>query len=464
MAGMADQSHDVVTFKVGDNTFVSGLIWRQLLSPRTYMSEAKQIGRELQNMEMVAIRKGRKIQAGFAPKQPDAKSRKAMRKMYSLAACVAPVLGEDGIGVFEIPDGRFAFVAVRKGAILPGLDVVGDRAKMVELLNETFSQMTASTAAGKVTVVAPASFGADANPRSLEDVLQGEALLGDHRLQPLRFGLTRQEIAVYGGAIAGLTLMSLGATAGYRYYEQQKLDEAAERDAADQAQRNASADAKARAAQIRGWQHLPETPQVLIACNDVLHDTDADLGGWRFQKASCVVDKQGNRANDYVEVVYQGGTTSVASFLRAVKSLGAMPRIQFDSQGIPNGTLRRGLRLLDTSGGWLPLTNTHAQMQASQLPSADSTIASVVDVTQSIPNGIAGLDSKPIQWTPPKENPKAPPPEWREFNVTIKSNLTPYLLLEGLPLDGFQATDIDAELPATGSQLTWTLKGTIYGR
>lgn len=76
------------------SAFVTGLFWQPLTSPRSYMSEARNIGKK-RNWDIVAIRKSARIQAGFVSKDAG-----VMKGMYSLAAALAGQLGDSWIESF----------------------------------------------------------------------------------------------------------------------------------------------------------------------------------------------------------------------------------------------------------------------------------------------------------------------------------------------------------------------------
>lgn len=113
---------------VNGKQFVSGLFWQPLTRPRAYMKEAREIGKR-EGMDIVAIRHSTIMQAGFV-----GKNQGVLKGMYSIAATLAGKLGSSWLGVFELDDGRYVFVAVNDGAIVPGCDMVGDRDEVREKL------------------------------------------------------------------------------------------------------------------------------------------------------------------------------------------------------------------------------------------------------------------------------------------------------------------------------------------
>ncbi|WP_254914441.1 type 4b pilus protein PilO2 [Pseudomonas aeruginosa] len=130
MGPMEDEviSTPVTVTTVNGQSFVSGLFWQPLSKPRAYMQEAREIGKR-EKMDIVAIRHGSIIQAGFVSKNAG-----VTKGMYSLAAALAGALGESWLGVFALGAERYALVGVKDGAILPGCDIVGDQVEIQEKL------------------------------------------------------------------------------------------------------------------------------------------------------------------------------------------------------------------------------------------------------------------------------------------------------------------------------------------
>ncbi|HCB1709605.1 TPA: type 4b pilus protein PilO2 [Citrobacter freundii] len=72
------QHKKIKVITVNGNNFAVGLDWKALNNARKHMKEAKEYGKK-NGLDVVAIKKGDFIQAGFAPKQA-----KSIKGMYSL--------------------------------------------------------------------------------------------------------------------------------------------------------------------------------------------------------------------------------------------------------------------------------------------------------------------------------------------------------------------------------------------
>ncbi|MEJ7745698.1 MAG: type 4b pilus protein PilO2, partial [Luteimonas sp.] len=205
--------------EINGRPFVCGLYWKPLRSVRSYMAEAKEIGRK-EKWEMVTIRKGRTvIQAGFAPK-----GKRRLKGMYSLAAALAGQLGENWIGVFPIGPDRYALVAVYKGAVAPGFDLISSRDEVEPKLREVYSLLSNDPQADFVKsgrVIAPPEFSFGAESLLLADLLIPKALKNEYKLRPLTLGLTPKEFVVIA---VGLILLA-GAGLGAKWWFDEKRAE-----------------------------------------------------------------------------------------------------------------------------------------------------------------------------------------------------------------------------------------------
>lgn len=449
------QRADTVRVNVNGVVLVVGLSWRPLLSSRQYLAEAKKLGKEL-DMEMVSIRKGATLQAGFAPKQADAKGRKALRKMYSFAATVADHLGKVGIGIFALPDGRYAFVAVHKGAILPKHDFVGDRDTVQRKLGVVFGQFASREGEGEVTIIAPPEFGTDSKNIPLDELIDPTKLNPDHRLQPLSFGMTRKEL---GTVLIGSTAVVALIVGGFAWWthHQRALEEEADLEASEiQNGMARTAKAQAFAALPRPWQTQPAPGPFITACTQVLHElVGVDVGGWHLKKVTCKVGAGNNRAGDLVEAVYRRpGTTTITEFRNAVTALGTTADVAF-VDGEPEGTIRAGLRL--TAAG--------AAVTEKALPHLDASVDAILVRAQSLPPS-AGVRAKfqDKKWVAPKGTPEGVAPTWRTVEASLSSaGVAPVYLFDGLPVGGMTLSSITGTLGADGHTLNWEIAGEING-
>lgn len=452
MATVTYRQDEITILAVNGKSFVSGLLWKPLRSARKYMAEARDIGKR-EGMEMVAIRRGKVLQAGFAPKQKGRKKRDSqqanMRSMYSLAAALAGSLGDDWIAAFELGDGNYAFVAVHKGGILPGRDLVGDREQVESLLRETYSDIKGTNV--EPVVIAPGAWGFGGEEKTLEILLTAKALRPEHRLKPLTLGLTTSEIAAIATLVGLIVIVGVGGAWWWKQHrekeaEQQRLAQAQNMQAAEAATRN-----NALAALVRPWQDTPTADDFLKVCAAVWNHVELDIGGWSFDNGRCVLGQGGARAQDIVFATYhRNGSTTVAAFEAAAAALGAQASI-FDAGETGTVTLR------------LQLPSPPSNVSEKELPTTDAQLQALVTRIQSIPAGIASYTVQPKPWVKPANKPDAVGPDWTTNTLDVKTTLAPQQLLEGMPDSGMRFYEIAVSLDKSAN-LHWHLSGEMYGR
>lgn len=452
MAEQKEAIHEPTRISINGRVFISGLVWKQLSSPRTYLAEAKAMGKKMVDMEMVAIRRGRVIQAGFAPKVSDTKNRKALRSIYSLAACVARHLGEDGIGIFELPGEKYAFVAIHKGGILPGRDFVGDKERVTSMYKQTYGSLVQRGGAAGVKVIAPKEFGAEDNT-PLDELVVPADLLKDHLLQPLSFGMTAQEIqrvVIFGGSAVALFIVLMLLLKHHQRIAMLEKSEAlrAAINAANQRDEDA-----ARAALVRGWQIYPDASQFVTVCRNAYHFAPPSLGGWTFQEAHCALAPGGQRAGDHLKITYVRVTgTTAQEFSDAAKALGATPTFDFSQPQATGSIVMR-----------LNMRNPTALVQETKLPAIPAVMDQILDRTDRLPDGYVKVEAKPKPFEVDKKAKHPVTPDWQTYTLTIDTQLTPWTLLAGLGLDGVRFTDISATVGKGSTKPVWKSTGEIYG-
>ena len=127
-------------------SFVCGLFWQSLSRPREMQREAAELGKRIDS-DLVVIRHDHSTaQAGFGHTRDGASS-----ALYSLAAVVSKTLALEGawydgvlqpvhnwLGVFRLPDERWAYFAVRDANFLPNGDFAGSREEVLERLHNDY--------------------------------------------------------------------------------------------------------------------------------------------------------------------------------------------------------------------------------------------------------------------------------------------------------------------------------------
>jgi hypothetical protein len=129
--------------QIGKHKFVCGLFWQSLSRPRDLASEAAELAKKI-DADLMIVRKDHAMaQAGFGHTKDG-----LQRGMFSLAAIVSKTLAIEGayydghqqpvhnwLGAFKLPDGRWAYFAVRDANFLPNGDFSGTKEEVLDRLH-----------------------------------------------------------------------------------------------------------------------------------------------------------------------------------------------------------------------------------------------------------------------------------------------------------------------------------------
>jgi len=429
---------DLEVIEVNGKRLVSGLWWKPLRNSRTYRTEAKQIGKA-ENMEMVTIRHGRSvIQAGFAPRR-----RQRLKGMYSLAAALAGQLGDNWIGAFEVGVNRYALVALYKGAVVPGFDVIGTRDEIEPRLREVYSLLTSNAQddfRGSGRVIAPKEFGFSDESLQLQDLLTAKTIKSEYRLRPLTLGMTTREIVAIGVGVVALGAAGVGAKI---YFDQKREAESreAERAAAvAQVNQASAAAAAAKAGLVRPWTTLPATPVLLDACAAHLHSTALSFAGWQFTNARCA---PGKAVASYARL----GSSPVADFVEAATK----------ATGSPPGLFEQG------TTGSIEAVIAVSPQGSDQLRGTAQLLMDFTTHLQQLGDHVSfTLTEKP--YTPDPNKPDAPAPDWTTNGFVIQTKFPPERLFKDLDTSGIRVFEVVTTLTPDTAELAWTINGELYGR
>lgn len=434
---MSDQ--EICIVEVNGKQFVSGLMWEPLKRPRAYMSEAREIGKR-ESMDIVAIRLGlNMIQAGFVKK-----GNGVTKGMYSLASALSGQIPEESwIGAFELPNNLYAFVAVHKGLIVPGCDIIADRQTVLDLLIEKDSQRKIMEF-GKA--FHPADFNYRGSPRAIEELLQPKAMSKEYALKPLKFGLTTREMVQIGAGVLVLAAAGIGYLQWDAYQIEQAKQEAARK---EQKRLAALAELNARAgaeqppqALEHPWAKQPGVEDFLNGCQGAIDALPLAIGGWVFKSATC-------SANSVEAVYVREGNRTFNDFVAAASGrFPAEPVLLGEgNEAVLGDAISIGV------GGDDELLGLSA-MQAdflSHLQSVGINVAlNEIPVTPPVPAALPGGESAP----PP------PLPDWKQFGFRLSSLNSPTDLFFNYHLPGLRLTQVEAVLQQ--AQLIWTIQGDLY--
>lgn len=411
---------------VNGTAYVAGLVWLPLKSARNYKAEAKALGKA-DRRPLAVIRHGRTVtQAGFARRERNVKG------MYSLAAALAGVLGEDFIGVFDAGADHYALIAARRGGILPGRDVVGGFDAIAAILRETYNEMSAESDGVATRVIAPAIFEFGDDAATLADLLHSNELRPEYRLRAL--ALATSELA-----IAAAVLVAVGASVyGYGLWHTKQLRAKAADDANLAVQVAAASAPPSAPAQdvVKPWVTLPAARVVLDACRDYWDSVPVAIAGWRFTAGQC--------GPTGASRTYRRDGGNVEAFGRALAP-GAAPAY---SDAFSTATLATPITLPVDATDVLPALATRERAVTAYIQRID-TFAN------------ASIALKPVP--PPVDGEPAPVTPWTTHTLTVTSPLPPDVLLANLDLAGLRVLDIAVTLDESAA-LNWTTTGEFYAQ
>lgn len=418
---------------VNGKPYVAGLTWLALTRYTNYMTEARELGKK-RGMDMVAIRRGSQLQAGFAPK-----TRGKLRGMYSLAAALCGVLGPDCIAAFELANGRYVMVAVIRNTVMAGRDFVGSLDEVRREVSDAL-QLASEDAAGQWhgRIVAPPEILEGAETASLADLLPPASAKPEFRLRQLTLGLTRGELIALA---SGLAVICMGTVALLQW--RTAVDE---REAAELAQLNLAQELERAQREkndvVLPWEVTAGASSFTRACQTAIGELPLSVGGWILREAICDLQRV---AATYARP--EGGTTVAVFVEAATHTFGQTPAVIADGAGAS----------IFTTINLTPNGPESLQPMASAL----SAVTSYLQQMQGIAEGQLATPPEPL--VVPGET--APPaPEWKHRTLTVTTGLSPIDLVDGLPPNGLRITEIHLVLDQDAGALTWNITGDIYGR
>lgn len=430
---------------VNGRKFVTGLFWQPLTSPRSYMSEARIIGKK-RNWDIVAIRKGVRIQAGFVSKDAG-----VMKGMYSLASALAGQLGDSWIGAFPVGNDEYAVVAVHDGSIVPGYDVIGGKDDALSLLKQGYQLFQYENE----SVFAPADFEFAQYEKSLESLLTPRTLKGEYRLKQLTFGLTKQELVMLGvfGVVA---LSGMYGWAKYKAYEEKKAGEEAVRQEqlrrAELDRLNANTRNKQGAEALQHpWAAMPGAIDFVTACSTEIYALPLNIAGWQIEGAKC--DEKA------LTVTYKrraAGTTVNAFIDGAGGGYEGMPVFTDDGD---TATTKRSIKMMFGGDEKVAQADVVQNAFLSHFQAVDVRLK-LIEKTVTLP---PPPTSQPLPGQPPSPPLPAPVADWRMFSYEFETPIAPGLVIGGLPdKNGVRITKMEMRFVEDDASLKWTVTGELY--
>ncbi|MGN6319929.1 type 4b pilus protein PilO2 [Trinickia sp.] len=432
--------------QIGRQRFVSGLFWQSLSRKRELRKEALELAQKL-NFDLLIVRIGRDVaEAGFASVREGVQP-----GLLSLGAMVGEAIARQGaqydgrqqpapnwLGAFKVPDGRWAYFAVRDNLFLPNGDWLATR-------EEVFDRLIADYGLGGWNVViGDAELEAlgfhNFYQRSLDDLLpQRNGKLRVQRwwaLQSARRTISKPLLA--SAAAAVLVLCAAFGYSKYREHERQVQFDKMVALMRERAAANRNHDAGENAPVVHPWASQPAPSAMVRACLRAFGIVSP--GGWQLDQYSC-----SQAAASYV----WSRNGSTVGYLLADE-----PRAEIDGSG-------------DRAVMTVPLAVTHADDEA--LDSESHLRLRLLDAFQ--PLGVAlkldvvqqrddpSVKSAIVKSLPGGHNPPAAAPNWRVWRLSANlDGIAPTLVAPLFDQPGVRLQSVSYRNGA------WSVEGEIYAK
>ncbi|MBY4833140.1 type 4b pilus protein PilO2 [Burkholderia dolosa] len=311
--------------QIGRQRFICGLFWQSLSRRHALRAEAVELAARL-NFDAMVLRIDRTFAgAGFASTREG-----AQLGLPSLGALVSKTIAAEGafydgrqqpapnwLGAFHLPDGRWAYFAVRDGAFLPNGDWIGSSEEVFERLHSDYSLGGWNVVIGdpQLEVQGFHNFYA----RRIDDMIPRR---GGKPHLPRWLNLSRvsrraprRAVLLVAAAIGVAAAVAAGIVAYRRHRMEVERQQAFERMRAELALHPPKPAAPPEAA--HPWASEPRPDAFVRACVD--HFTHIAPGGWELDDYVC-------RASN-VSYSWSRGGSNVAMLMAAE------PRATIDGNG-----------------------------------------------------------------------------------------------------------------------------------
>lgn len=277
--------------QIGKHKFVCGLFWQSLSRPRDLQREATELARKI-DADLMVIRKDNAIaQAGFAS------ARDGVRKgMCSLAAVVSKTIAIEGatydgqqqqahnwLSAFKLPDGKWAYFAVRDANFLPNGDFAGTKDEVLERLHGDYGLGGWNVVIGDKELEEQGFH--NFCVKQIEDLIphKKNGRIKEHNWWRLR---SVRSVNTWLLALAILSLIGLLSAIGFYFWQQHQEKLAAEeRAAALELARRKKQGETVPVVASHPWPLTPLPLALTQACLDKMGPVTP--GGWQLEVYSC---------------------------------------------------------------------------------------------------------------------------------------------------------------------------------
>jgi hypothetical protein len=425
--------------QIGRHRFVSGLFWQSLSRRRELAKEALELAKKL-NFDMLIVRIDRDTaEAGFANSHEGAQS-----GMISLGAAVSKAIAIEGamydgrqqpapnwLGAFKVPDGRWAYFAVRDHLFLPNGDWLGTREEVQERLQADYGLGGWNVVIGDEELERLGFHNFYARP--LIDLLnKRDGKLRLYRWLALR-PVQQRNYLLYGLLLGAALLLAVGVVSYLKHRDNVRRFEAEQALMAKRLHPMALPASNDSARPVHPW--LREPLPTAFARDCLARFTEFSPGGWALAKYDC--------APAAASYVWDRNGSTIAYLLQSE------PRAQIDGDG-EHAVLTLPLAASMTADDTLesePVMRIHLleAFQTLGVPLKLEPIQVRPDASPRVGQVLSDMTKKP------------PVPEWRAWRLSAN-------------LDGLSPSDVAPLLEQPGVRLNhlayhdgvWSIEGEVY--
>jgi hypothetical protein len=426
--------------QIGKHRFICGLFWQSLSRPRELAKEAAELAKKIDSDLMILRKDHATAQAGFAHTRDGAR-----RMMYSLGAVVSKTIALEGahydgqkqpahnwLGAFKLPDGLWAYFAVRDANFLPNGDFAGSKEAVLDRLHGDYGLGGWNVVIGDAELE---DYGFhNFNVKSIEELIPRKK---DGQIKTYRWwkllAVEKQSSRAQLLLIAIVTLILIGGTGyawrQYQFNKEQKLQ--AEAIAAAQ-QRLLG---KGGAATLpHPWRSQPLPYLTVAAClQKFVHRV---AGGWQLVDYSCT--------NSSVNYSWSR-QDSTLEFLRE-----QIPNAVIDMSG-DKASLTESLQLAD--GGDEKLLALRELMEPTMAR------LQLMNIGLRVSKVAAPPVAPPQTTLPGAQEPQAPQADWQSYSFIVSAA-------------GWSPGDIVTILSQPGIRINnlsyrngeWSIEGNMYAK
>jgi len=416
--------------QIGKHKFVCGLFWQSLSRPRELEKEARDLAKKIDADLMVLRMDHSTAQAGFGSTKEGLR-----RGVFSLGAIVSKTIAIEGayydgaqqpvhnyLAAFKLPDGLWAYFAVRDGNYLPNGDFAGTKEEVLERLYNDYGLGGWNVVMGEAELTAYGFH--NFNAKTIQSLIphKKDGSIRVHKWWGLK-QLGKKSLPTPAIAAIVLSFLALaGALAYWKHYRHQR--EEMERERAIQEMRKKMF-GNARQDLSHPWSSKPQPQALAKVCLSAFRYLAP--GGWQLDWYDCTAER------------------AMHSWLRANST------VAFLREQVPDAMLEPGG---ERAAYVQPLPP--GQPHDEELPEQRAVVETLLSRLQLL--GIVPKISKVVEPQPPGQN-NAPVMPWQTFSISFPAR----------GLNPVQAAALIAEPGVRIDKLTyrngeWLIEGTIYAK